>query len=246
MDYKSIYYPESKFGGFTDIDGTTSFYFRINSLISPSSVLLDVGCGRGAYADDPLPLRRELRVFKGKCKRVIGIDVDKAAERNPFLDEFRLIEDTSCWPLEDESIDVCISDNVLEHVEDPEVFFSECYRVIKQGGYLCIRTPNVLSYFGLFSRLVPNRFHAAVAGRVQNNRIKEDVFPALHRCNTKIKIRRMFNKFGFEHCVYGYEAEPAYLSFSRIFYLLGVIHQRFAPNMFKVAIFAFGRKKARV
>jgi len=245
MDYMKIYYPESKFGGFTYIDGTIAFYIRLNSLINSSSVVLDVGCGRGAYAEDPISVRRELRIFKGKCKKVIGIDVDKSASENPFLDEFRLIKG-SHWPLENESVDLCLCDSVLEHLEDPELFFSECNRVIKQRGYLCIRTPNVLSYLGLFSRLIPNRFHAAVASKVQDKRKEEDVFPTLYRCNTYRRIRYMLNKYGFDHCVYGYEAEPSYLSFSRFFYLLGVIHQRFAPNVFKAAIFAFGRKKSRV
>ena len=133
MDHKSIYYPESKFGGFTDIDGTIAFYIRVNSLINHSSVVLDVGCSRGTYAKDPISVRRELRIFKGKCKKVIGIDVDEIANDNPFIDEFNLIQ-SSHWPLQDDSVDVCICDSVLEHVENPDLFFSECQRVIKRGG----------------------------------------------------------------------------------------------------------------
>ena len=246
MDYKSIYYPESKFGGFTDIDGTITFYMRINSLISPSSVVLDVGCGRGAYVEDSISLRRELRIFKGKCKKVLGIDVDERAKENPFIDKFYLIEDGH-WPIEDECVDVCVCDAVLEHVDDAEVFFSECRRTLKQGGYLCIRTSNILNYIGLFSMLTPHRFHTRVLSKVQGKmKEEEDVFPTLYRCNTKRKVSRMLNKYGFDRCVYGYEAEPSYLSFSRFFYLLGVIHQRFIPNVFKAAIFAFGKKKTRV
>ncbi len=52
----------------------------------------------------------------------------------------------------------------------------------------------------------------------------------------------MLNKYGFDNSVYGYDAEPAYSSFSQAFYLLGVIYQRFAPNIFKTRIFAFGEK----
>src|ERR671938_1005936 len=107
MDYKSIYYPESKFGGFTGIDGTVAFYVRVNSLVNTSSIVLDIGCGRGAYAEDQVSVRRELRIFKGKCRKVIGIDLDQNAKENPFLDEFRLIESQQ-WPIEDESVDVCI------------------------------------------------------------------------------------------------------------------------------------------
>ncbi len=241
-DYKSIYYPESKFGGFTDIDGSITFYTRVNSLVNPSSVFLDVGCGRGAYAGDPVSVRRELRVFRGKCKKVIGIDVDEAAEQNPFLDEFRRMEN-SHWPLEDESVDMCVCDWVLEHVENPESFFSQCTRVIKRGGYLCIRTANVRSYVGLFSRLIPNKSHASVLNKIRHDKKEEDVFPTTYRCNTKRKMRHILDKYGFDNCVYEYESEPYYLSFNHLFYLLGVIHQRFAFNRFKPAIFAFARKR---
>ena len=56
MDYTGSFYPESKFGGFTDINGHIVFYTRVNALIASASVVLDVGCGRGAYGEDPLPI----------------------------------------------------------------------------------------------------------------------------------------------------------------------------------------------
>ena len=176
-NFGSIYYPESKFGGFTRVDGTIDFYLRVNSLIDDSSVLLDVGCGRGAYLEDSIAIRRELRQFRGRCRKVICIDVDPRAEVNPVLNEFRLIEN-SHWPVEDASVDLCLSDFVLEHIAEPDSFFSECRRVLKTDGHLCIRTANVRSYFGLASRLVPERFHAPVLDRVQPlQRKEEDVFP---------------------------------------------------------------------
>lgn len=46
-DYMGLYYPESRFGGFTDVDGTVAFYTRVQSLVEAGSVVLDVGCGRG-------------------------------------------------------------------------------------------------------------------------------------------------------------------------------------------------------
>lgn len=242
MSYLTTYYPESRFGGFTDIDGTITFYNRVYSLIQPSSVLLDVGCGRGEYAEDPVAVRRERRVFKGKCAKVIGIDVDQAGQRNPFLDEFRPIT-ASRWPVADESVDMLISDWVLEHVAEPETFFAECRRVLKPGGYLCLRTANARSYIALFSRLIPNRLHAAVLDKVQERRKREDVFPTLYRCNTRRKIRATLNRYGFDNCVYEHESEPYYLSFSRPFYFLGVLHQRFAFRFLRAGIFVFAQKR---
>jgi SAM-dependent methyltransferase len=236
------YYPESQFGGFTDVDATIAFYTRVNAMIDPAAVVLDVGCGRGSYAEDPVSVRRELRCFKGKCRRVIGIDPDDGARGNPCLDEFRLMTGAQ-WPLPDRSVDLCLADTVLEHVEVPELFFSECRRVLRPGGHLCLRTPNVWSYVGLFSRLIPNRYHAALLGRVQNGRKREDVFATHYRCSTRRKIHRMLDRYGFDGYVYPYEAEPSYLSFSRFFYALGVLHQRLVPGIFKPVLFAFGRKR---
>jgi SAM-dependent methyltransferase len=242
MDFKQIFYPESRFGGYTDIDGTVVFYSRVQSLVTAESVVLDVGCGRGACAEDPIALRRELRIFKGKAKRVIGIDLDEAAASNPFLDEFHLLNDAQ-WPVEAGSVDVIVCDNVIEHVEDPEAFFTQARRALRANGVICVRTPNSWGYVALCSRLVPNRHHARVLGKVQDGRKEEDVFPTLYRCNSIWAMRAMLRRHGFDHSVYGYEAEPSYLSFSRLAYWLGVWHQRLAPRFLKPALFAFGRVK---
>lgn len=239
MGFQEQFYPESKFGGFTDVDGTIAFYLRVNSLIDHSSVLLDFGCGRGAYREDRVATRRELRIFKGRVDRVIGIDADEAARSNPLLDEFHLIQGDR-WPLKDDSVDVCVCDDVLEHMERPESFFSEARRTLRDGGYLCIRTPNTWNYVVWFSKLVPNKFHARVLSRVGEKKKKEeDVFPTFYRCNSISKLRAILTKHGFEHVVYGYESEPSYLSFSKIAYWLGALFQRFAPRFLRSSLFAF-------
>jgi len=43
--------------------------------------------------------------------------------------------------------------------------------------------------------------------------------------------------------VYGYEAEPSYLNFSKLVYAFGVLHQRLAPGFIRPALFAFARLK---
>src|SRR5438270_3947673 len=148
MDPIERFYPESRFGGFADIDGTVAFYSRVRSLVGAESVVLDIGCGRGALAEDPVPYRRELSNLLGRARRVVGIDLDPAGASNPHVDEFRLIEGAS-WPVADGSIDVAIADWVLEHLSDPEVFFREVARVVKPGGYFCARTPNAWSYISV-------------------------------------------------------------------------------------------------
>ncbi len=238
-----IFYPESRFGGFTQIDGTVAFYSRVQALTRADSVVIDFGCGRGAYASDPIPFRRDLRIFKGKAQRVIGLDASPIGAENPFLDEFHCLK-AAIWPLADNSAELIVCDNVLEHLPDPNVFFSEAQRVLKAGGFICIRTPNRWNYIAMLSRLIPNRRHAAVLAKAKPELQEIDVFPTHYRCNTIPAVRRALLQAGFTAAVYGYEAEPSYLSFSRTAYALGVLHQRFAPGVLKPAIFAFGQKNS--
>ena len=242
-DPKFRHYPEARFGGFADVDQVTVFYTRVRALIEPSFTVLDIGCGRGKQADDPVPTRRRLKTLKGECDRLIGIDLDPAASHNPCIDEFRMMRPHEAWPLEDASIDLALSDYVLEHVDDPRLFFSECRRVIRPGGLLCMRTTNVLSYFGLASLLTPDAAHAAIIDRVYARpRRTDDIFPTRYRCNTLRAVRGMLDRHGFHHCVYGYQSDPAHFGFSRGLYALGVLHQRLAPAVIKPAIFAFAER----
>ncbi|MEM2786129.1 MAG: methyltransferase domain-containing protein [Candidatus Nitrosotenuis sp.] len=237
---KEIFYPESKFGGFTDSDGTITFYNRVHALTQSTSVIVDFGCGRGLSSEDTVPYRSQIQSFKGKVRKVIGLDIDRASSHNPKIDEFYLLTNDK-WPLGDNSADLCVSDSVIEHLRNPERFFSECRRVLKNDGYLCLKTSNVMSYVGLLSMIIPNKFHASILKKVQENRKSMDVFPTYYRCNTISRVKRMFEKYGFEHVVYGYEAEPTYLDFSRLAYWMGTLHQRLAPSFLRQVIFGFGK-----
>jgi SAM-dependent methyltransferase len=236
------HYPESRFGGFTDVDGTVLFYSRVQALLRPSDAVLDIGCGRGSLASDPLPWRRDLATLRGKAARVIGLDVDATAAGNPFVDEFLQVDAGSHWPLADASIDLAVSDFVIEHLEAPDRVFAELGRVLKPGGYFCARTSNRWSYVALAARLLPLRLHRRVLGMAQPQRQSADIFPTRYRCNTARALRRALHRHGIEATVYGYEAEPSYLSFSSAAYALGVLHQRVAPRCLRATLFAFGQR----
>lgn len=236
------WYPESVFGAFTDVDGTISFYLRVRALVETDSTVLDVGCGRGAAVGDSVRVRAELRDLKSYAGHAIGIDVDPRASENELVHEVRLI-DAPSWPIDDGSIDVCVCDYVVEHLHDPDALFSECSRVIRPRGYLCVRTINRRSYTALAARLVPNRLHRRVLAGVQAGRAEEDVFPTRYRCNTRGQLSRALSRHGFSrHHVWGHDAEPAYLGFSPILYRLGVWHQRYAPRRFATTLIAFAQR----
>jgi ubiquinone/menaquinone biosynthesis C-methylase UbiE len=237
------FHPESRFGGFTDIDGHITFYARVRELLPSDGVALDIGCGRGEAAEDPIAIRRELRTLRGHCERVIGIDVDPVGESNPTIDEFRMISDTARWPLDDASVDLAVADFVLEHVADPPSFFAEAARVLKPGATLCLRTVNTRSYLGIASRLVPTGAHGKLLGRMTPERKGEDVFPTVYRCNTRPALRRALAEHGFDAAVYGTDSEPSYLAFSAPTYALGLLYRRLMPGGLRLGLVAFAERR---
>ena len=236
-------YPERAFGGFSDIDGTVLFYTRIRALLTTSSIVLDVGCGRGEYADDAVAFRRKHRILRGSCAKVIGLDVDLAASSNPFIDVFHLLNG-SVWPIGNETIDVCVMDWVVEHLPDPLAAFKEMHRVLKPGGAACLRTTNRLSIPGIGATLIPNRLHAKALQFLQERRKEEDVFPTLHRCNTVSSLRKTLDAAGLESVAYGYESEPAYFAFSAAAFAAMGRLRGFIPSRFRTTLFGFARKPA--
>jgi len=235
-------YPESRFGGFSERDGTIAFYNRVNALIRKDHHVLEIGCGRGGHQEDPVEYRRDLRVLSGKCALLTGIDVDEIAAGNPYLDRFLLMNEKK-WPLLDDSVDVAIADHVLEHVADPNYFFAECQRVMKKDGLLCIRTTNKRGYVATIARLIPRHWLSSVIHTAQPGRKHEDVFVAEYKANNKKKLKKLLNHYGFlEHCVYTHESEPAYFGFSNVIYRIVAQWHRIAPAWLRNSIFVFARK----
>lgn len=79
---------------------------------------------------------------------VSGVDVNPHAVR--FCQEKQLncrnIKEDGSFPFEDGSFDVCVLDNVLEHIQDPHITLNECKRVTKDKGGLLIIVPGHKGY----------------------------------------------------------------------------------------------------
>jgi SAM-dependent methyltransferase len=237
-------YPEVGAGGFSHVDGTISFYGRIDALLRPDMVVLDYGAGRGEAAlDDPVPYRRRLRVLKGKVAKVIGVDVDPVVVTNPSVDEAIVVAPDAPLPLADGSVDLIVSDSTFEHVTDPAFVASELSRVLKRGGWLCARTPNRWGYASVGARLVPNRLHARVLRWLQPHRKEEDVFPTVYRMNTRRALRKLFPQGEFDHFVYTMNSEPAYFGRSILMWRSMMLAFRLIPSGLGATFFVFLRKK---
>ena len=109
------------------------------SLINPQAgeTIADIGCEYGHL----------LMSINQKCPstKLYGIDLspyalEKAKER---VNNARLILCDACnIKLPDNSVDVAISSNVLEHLSDPQKGFDELVRITKPNGRIILNLPN--------------------------------------------------------------------------------------------------------
>jgi SAM-dependent methyltransferase len=186
------------------------YIVRVNALLRPDMVVLDFGAGRGKWQHDPVPLRRWLGDFRGRCAKVIGADVDPAILENPQVDERLVFEPGRPLPLHDESVDLISAFSVLEHVEDAGQCAAELARILRPGGWLCAWTPNKWGYVGVGARLVPRRLHGYILRLVEPRREEEDSFPPVYRMNTRRALRALFPAGKFDDFSYAYDGQPFY------------------------------------
>jgi ubiquinone/menaquinone biosynthesis C-methylase UbiE len=241
MKFKHKIYPEARIFGFSRKDGSLLFYNFINSVINDDSVVLDVGCGRGLSDFGHQNYISDKMKFKGRVRKVIGIDIDESCLLNPKIDEFKLI-DSSIWPLDNNSVDILIADYVLEHVKDPDLFFSELNRVLKTNGYFFLRTTNSNGYVAFFNKCLPSKYHANILLSTQKTREAQDIFQTFYKVNTKSKLNFILKKYSLDGVIYSYESEPSYFKFSFMLYKVMASIHNLIPSYFRNTFIICGKK----
>jgi len=103
-----------------------SFFERELATISDHSRLLDLGVGEAHF-----------RSLMGRFFHV-GLDFQPHTHA-------RIVSDLrDPLPFKDNSLDVVVASNVLEHVKDPQFVLEECKRVLSPGGRIVITVPFLL------------------------------------------------------------------------------------------------------
>ncbi|HYC38025.1 MAG TPA: class I SAM-dependent methyltransferase [Usitatibacter sp.] len=132
--------------------------------------VLDVACGEG-YGS---------ALLAGSAARVTGVDISEHAVAHARASYGELgnavFECASCTrlPLPDASIDLAVSFETLEHIEEQERFLDELARVLTPGGILLLSCPNKLEYSD--KRGFANEFHVKELYREELAKLVDERF----------------------------------------------------------------------
>jgi ubiquinone/menaquinone biosynthesis C-methylase UbiE len=153
--------------------------------LKEGDVVLDLGSGAGF---DVFLAANKV----GEKGHVIGVDmtkemIDKAkenAEKGGYKNvEFRLgdIEDL---PVEDDSIDVIITNCVINLAPDKSRVFEEAYRVLKKGGKMCVSDIVLLEELSEEQKNDKDLLTGCVAGAL----LKRDYIDKIKEIGFRVKI----------------------------------------------------------
>lgn len=98
--------------------------------------ILDVGCANG----------EELRKYvslKGGNVFGFGVDINEIKSSNTKNIQF-VRGDALHLPFKKDTFDLITATEIIEHLPNGKQFLKECHRVLKEGGYLILSTPNKL------------------------------------------------------------------------------------------------------
>ena len=123
--------------------------YRMAAAMVAGKAVLDAGVGEGYGA----------AMLAETAASAVGVDIepdviDHAAAAYPTV-RFQTA-DLVALPFPDASFDAVVSFQVIEHLQRPREFVSECARVLRPGGLLLLSTPNRLTFSPTGTR---NPFH---------------------------------------------------------------------------------------
>jgi SAM-dependent methyltransferase len=167
-------------------------------------VLLDIGCGRGLET---------ARVYRERVAFSIGLDRSEAVRENQTV-ACQVCGDATSLPFGDETVDLAVCQELIEHLEAPQAFFREVARVLRPGGLFLLMTPNLLAWPTLVSRALPYALHQRL-----NHQLfgidERDVFPTHYRANTVPALDRALRAAGLSRVdLRMYQPSPGLLAFS--------------------------------
>ena len=189
--------------------------------LSSQASIVDAPCGDGALA----------RAFHENGFQILGVDIETDAQTS-LGGAFHRADLNMKLPLPDDTYDLVVSVEGIEHLENPHMFLREVHRILKKEGRLVLTTPNVVS---LRSRV---RFMGSGFFHRDSMPLNETARHPLHHIGLRSfpQLRYDLHTLGFQLLdVSSTHAKP-------ISYIYGI----FAPWMFLYTLIAFRKEKDQV
>jgi len=117
----------------------SQLYSLISSYVDSESKVLDVGCAMGGFLDF---------LHQNGLNNLYGIDIIEnyvSYTRKKGNYDIKLGDAVSI-PFDNNSFDLLVMDQVMEHLIEPIQAFREAKRVLVKGGLLCIAVPDASRY----------------------------------------------------------------------------------------------------
>jgi SAM-dependent methyltransferase len=112
---------------------------RFSLSAGPETNILDIGPGKGLYS----------KWFRSQGCRVSCLDIDPSLE-NFFCGlgcDFHTADlRRNLLPFNNDQFDIIWCSHVIEHLREPLEFLFECKRVLKPGGRVVLRTPDIRKF----------------------------------------------------------------------------------------------------
>ena len=188
---------------------------------SSSGRIVDVGCGRGAM----WPL---VRTMFDSYLGIDGVRYDTFPRSVPLV----RADLDGAIPLADASVDVALSVETIEHLENPRAFVRELARITRAGGWIVISTPNQLSAMSLMTLVTRQRFASF-----------QDVhYPAHRSALLEVDLRRIAAEAGLEAIGVRYNLAGRMPLTARHY---PRVIARLSPRLFSDTVIVTARKPAR-
>jgi len=157
----------------------------IKESLKLDTIWVDAGCGKNSLVYE----------FENLAPNGTGIDVVEHPERSASDKKF-INASLEKIPFEDSSVDVIISNMVVEHIENIEKVMSEYYRILKTEGSFIFRTTNKFYPTLLAGHLFPKKLKDKIIYSLFGVK-SHDVFETRYPMNTLKKIKTALPSYGF-------------------------------------------------